>query len=497
MQDFVNAINDWVWSPALIYLCLLVGLYFSIRGRFLQVRHFGRMIRLLMDGKSSDQGVSSFQALAMSLAGRVGTGNIAGVATAITFGGPGALFWMWMVAFLGASTAFVESTLAQIYKERDDKGFFIGGPAYYFEKALGQKWYAVLFAISAIAACGLLLPGVQANSIAEAMNNSLGVAPSVSAAIIAALLGFIIFGGVKRIASSAELIVPFMALAYIIVAIVIIIMHIGQLPDVLSLIFRSAFGMDSTFGAVLGLAIQWGVKRGVYSNEAGQGTGPHPSAAADVSHPAKQGLVQAFSVYVDTLFVCSATGFMLIITGMYNVQDPANKEAFLYQGVKGVAAGPGYVQTAMENIMPGFGAVFVAVALFFFAFTTIMAYYYIAETNIRYLTRSVKLNWAIPVLKVVILFVVIYSCLKTADLAWALGDLGVGLMAWLNIIGILFLQKPAFAALRDYEAQIKQGKDPIYDARANGVQNAPIWDEISAKYRKEFGEHPNHDRFVP
>ena len=497
MQDFVNAINDWVWSPALIYLCLLVGLYFSIRGRFLQVRHFGRMIRLLMDGKSSEQGVSSFQALAMSLAGRVGTGNIAGVATAITFGGPGALFWMWMVAFLGASTAFVESTLAQIYKERDDKGFFIGGPAYYFEKALGQKWYAVLFAISAIAACGLLLPGVQANSIAEAMNNSLGIAPSISAAVIAALLGFIIFGGVKRIASSAELIVPFMALAYIIVAIVIIIMHIGQLPDVLSLIFRSAFGMDSTFGAVLGLAIQWGVKRGVYSNEAGQGTGPHPSAAAEVSHPAKQGLVQAFSVYVDTLFVCSATGFMLIITGMYNVQDPANKEAFLYQGVRGVAAGPGYVQTAMENIMPGFGAVFVAVALFFFAFTTIMAYYYIAETNIRYLTRTIKLNWAIPVLKVVILFVVIYSCLKTADLAWALGDLGVGLMAWLNIIGILFLQKPAFAALRDYEAQVKQGKDPIYDARANGVNNAPIWDEISAKYRKEFGEHPDHDRFVP
>ena len=271
MQDFVNAINDWVWSPALIYLCLLVGLYFSIRGRFLQVRHFGRMIRLLMDGKSSDQGVSSFQALAMSLAGRVGTGNIAGVATAITFGGPGALFWMWMVAFLGASTAFVESTLAQIYKERDDKGFFIGGPAYYFEKALGQKWYAVLFAISAIAACGLLLPGVQANSIAEAMNNSLGIAPSISAAVIAALLGFIIVGGVKRIASSAEVIVPFMALAYIIVAIVIIIMHIGQLPDVLALIFRSAFGMDSTFGAVLGLAIQWGVKRGVYSNEAGQG----------------------------------------------------------------------------------------------------------------------------------------------------------------------------------------------------------------------------------
>lgn len=497
LKTLVDSLNNWVWSPALIYLCLGVGLYFSLRGRFLQVRHFGRMIRLLMDGKSSDQGVSSFQALAMSLAGRVGTGNIAGVATAITFGGPGALFWMWMVAFLGASTAFVESTLAQIYKERDETGHFIGGPAYYFEKALGQKWYGVLFAICTILACGILLPGVQANSIAEAMNNSMGVAPAISAAIIAALLAFIIFGGVKRIASAAELIVPFMALAYIVVAVIIILMHIADLPAVLGLIFRSAFGMDAGFGAVLGLAIQWGVKRGVYSNEAGQGTGPHPAAAANVSHPAKQGLVQAFSVYIDTLFVCSATGFMLLITGMYNVQDPNNKEGFLYHGVQGVAAGPGYVQTAMENIMPGFGSVFVAVALFFFAFTTIMAYYYMAETNIRYLARTLKLTWAIPALKAIILLVVIYGCLKTADLAWALGDLGVGLMAWLNIIGILFLQKPAFAALRDYESQVKQGVDPIYDAEKMGVTNAPIWKEIAAKYRKDEIEHPNKERFIP
>lgn len=493
LEAFVGLLNDWVWSKALIYLCLGVGLYFSLRSRFLQVRHFGRMLRLLMDGKSSNEGVSSFQALAMSLAGRVGTGNIAGVATAITFGGPGALFWMWAVAFLGASTAFVESSLAQIWKEKDSEGHFVGGPAYYFEKGLGQKWYGVLFAICAIMACGFLLPGVQANSIAEAMNNSLGVSKAASAAVIAALLAFIIFGGVKRIASAAELIVPFMALAYIIVAVVIVIMHIGQLPDVLGLVFRSAFGMDAAFGAILGLAIEWGVKRGVYSNEAGQGTGPHPAGAASVSHPAKQGLVQAFSVYVDTLFVCSATGFMLLITGMYNVVDPNNKEGFLHHGVQGVAAGPGYVQTAMENIMPGFGSAFVAIALFFFAFTTIMAYYYIAETNIRYLNRSLKMNWAIPVLKVVLVLMTIYGCLKTADLAWALGDLGVGLMAWLNIIGILFLQKPAFDVLRDYEAQVKQGLDPIYDARANGVHNAPIWDEI----RQDTIAHPPKEHFIP
>ena len=496
LQEVVDFLNGWVWSKGLIYLCLGVGLYFSIRTRFLQVRHFGRMLRLLTDGKSSDEGVSSFQALAMSLAGRVGTGNIAGVATAITFGGPGALFWMWMVAFLGASTAYVESALAQIYKEKQD-GQFRGGPAYYIEKGLGIKWYAILFAISAIIGCGLLLPGVQANSIAAGLNNALGIPTTVSAAIIAVLLGFIIFGGVKRIAAAAEIIVPFMALGYIIVAVIIVLMHIGQLPEVIALVFRSAFGMDAAFGTILGLAIQWAVKRGVYSNEAGQGTGPHPAGAANVSHPAKQGLVQAFSVYVDTLFVCSATGFMLLITGMYNVQDPANKDGFLFQGIQGVAAGPGYTQTAMESIMPGFGSIFVAVALFFFAFTTIMAYYYIAETNIAYLSRKIKMPWAMFALKVVLIVMVIYGCLKTADLAWALGDLGVGLMAWLNIIAILLLQKPALQTLKDYERQVKEGKDPMYVPEDNGVHNAPIWKDIRAKFEADALNNPAKKKFIP
>ncbi|GHG04828.1 sodium:alanine symporter [Deinococcus piscis] len=486
-ETLVNTLNGWVWSPALIYLCLGVGLYFSIRTGFLQVRHFGEMIRLLRDGRSSNEGVSSFQALAMALAGRVGTGNIAGVATAITFGGPGALFWMWMVAFLGASTAFVESVLGQIYKEKDSGGHYVGGPAYYFEKGLGQKWYGVLFAISAAVACGLLLPGVQANSIATAMTTALNVPPIFTAGVLAVILAFIIFGGVKRIASAAEVIVPFMAGAYILVAIAVVLMNIGQLPETLALIFRSAFGMDAAFGAIIGQAVAWGVKRGVYSNEAGQGTGPHPAAAANVSHPAKQGLVQAFSVYVDTLLVCSATGFMLLTTGMYNVQDPNNAEGFLHQGVAGVAAGPGYVQTAMENIMPGIGSIFVAVALFLFAFTTILAYYYIAETNIRYLSRSVNLDWALPILKLVLIGMVVYGCLRTADLAWAMGDLGVGVMAWLNIIGILFLQKPALAALRDYEAQKKAGRDPVYDAEANGVHNAPMWADIRRDFESRRG----------
>ncbi len=488
MQAFVDVLNNLIWSKALIYFCLGAGLYFSIRTRFLQVRHFGRMWALLFDGKSSTSGVSSFQALSMSLAGRVGTGNIAGVAAAITFGGPGALFWMWMVAFLGASTAFIEACLGQIYKEKTD-GHFRGGPAFYIEHGLGMKWYAVLFAIVSVVATGVLLPGVQANSIASSLKVALDIPVTTTAAVIASLLAFIIFGGVKRIARFAELIVPFMALAYIVTAAVIVLLHVDQLPTVVALVFKSAFNMEAGFGAVFGLAIEWGVKRGVYSNEAGQGTGPHPAAAANVSHPAKQGLVQAFSVYIDTLLVCSATGFMLLITGMYNVQNPTPASdgtvQYLYHGVVGVEAGPGYTQTAMESVMPGFGASFVAIALFFFAFTTIVAYYYIAETNIAYLRKTLRLPGVDFILKGVMVCVVIYGCLKTATLAWALGDVGVGLMAWFNLVAIVLLQKPALAALKDYEKQIKAGLDPLYVPEENGVKNAPLWHEIRQQFIDE------------
>ncbi|MCD4502100.1 alanine/glycine:cation symporter family protein [Chromobacterium vaccinii] len=472
MEELVNAINGVVWSPALIYLCLGVGLYFSLRTRFLQLRHFKEMLRLMFNRQSSSAGVSSFQALAMTLAGRVGTGNIAGVATAITFGGPGAMFWMWLVAFLGASSAFVESTLGQVYKEKID-GQYRGGPAFYIEKGLGMKWYAWLFALTTVVATGVLLPGIQANSIANSMQSAFGIAPTVTAAVLAIMLGFIIFGGVKRIAVFAGAVVPFMALGYIIVACVVIALNIEQLPGVVALIFKSAFGVEAGMGAVLGFAIQWGVKRGIYSNEAGQGTGPHASSAAAVSHPAKQGLVQAFSVYIDTLFVCSATAFMLLITGQYNVQGPDG--AALYTGIAGVAAGPGYVQTAMESIMPGFGSVFVALALFFFAFTTIIAYYYIAETNIAFINRKARRPWLVFALKVGLMAATVYGTVKTADLAWGLGDIGVGLMAWLNIIAIILMQKPALACLRDYEAQKAQGVDPVFHPEKLGIVNAAYW----------------------
>ena len=472
MNELVNTLNGLVWSPALIYLCLGVGLYFSLRGRFLQVRHFKEMIRLMFNGRPDEHGITSFQALTMTLAGRVGTGNIAGVATAITFGGPGAVFWMWMVAFLGASSAFVESTLGQVYKEKLD-GQYRGGPAFYIEKGLGIKWFAWAFAIVTIFACGLLLPGVQANSIASSVQTAFDVHPNTTAAILAIMLGLIIFGGVKRIARFAEFVVPFMALGYILVACVIVMLNIEKLPEVITLIFKSAFGLDAGFGAILGLAIMWGVKRGVYSNEAGQGTGPHASSAAAVSHPAKQGLVQGFSVYIDTLFVCSATAFMLLITGQYNVQAPDGSA--LFTGIAGVAAGPGYVQTAMENMMPGFGNIFVAVALFFFAFTTIVAYYYIAETNIAYINRKVQRPVLTLLLKVGIIAATVYGTVKTADLAWGLGDLGVGLMAWLNIVAIVLMHKTAFVCLKDYEAQQKEGKEPVFHPEKLGIKNADYW----------------------
>ena len=473
MSDLVNGINGYIWSLPLIYLCLGVGLYFSLRTRFLQIRHIKEMVRLMFKGESSPAGITSFQALTLSLSGRVGTGNIAGVATAITFGGPGAVFWMWVVAFFGAGTAFVESTLAQIYKEKDDKGFYRGGPAYYIEKGLGMKWYAWTFAFATIIGCGLLLPGVQANSIASGIENAFGISTSVSAAAVVIMLGLIIFGGVKRIAHFTQIVVPFMALGYILVAFVIIVMHIDMLPDVVGLIVGSAFGMKAGFGAILGLAIEWGVKRGIYSNEAGQGTGPHPAAAAEVSHPAKQGLVQGFSVYVDTLFVCTATAFMIIITGAYNVMGKAG-EAIVEQ-LPGVEAGPGYTQAAVESVMPGFGGIFVAIALFFFAFTTILAYYYIAETNVAYINRQVHRPWLTFLLKIALMASVVYGSVKTAELAWGLGDIGVGLMAWLNIVAILLLQKPALIALKDYEAQKAQGLDPTFDPVKLGIKNADIW----------------------
>ncbi len=487
--NLVATLNGFVWSSALIYLCLGAGLFYSVLTRFVQVRLFREMIHLLFSSKESSKGISSFQALAVSLSGRVGTGNIAGVAAAIGFGGPGAVFWMWVVAFLGSATAYVESALGQIYKEVDE-GQYRGGPAYYIEKALGQKWYAWIFAIVTIFACGFLLPGVQSNSIGNAANLAVGgtatmpffgdtvsVAKLVTGVVVVAVLGFIIFGGVKRIAHVTQVIVPFMALGYILMALGIIIYHITELPAIIALIIGDAFSPMAGVGAAIG----WGVKRGIYSNEAGQGTGPHAAAASEVQHPAQQGLVQSFSVYVDTLFVCSATAFMILITQQYYV---SGLDAAVSGGVLGsevIIASPAFTQLALESVMGGFGKVFVAVALFFFAFTTLLAYYYIAETNVAYIRRTLRFPYELTILKIVMLGSVFYGTIREANLAWAMGDLGVGLMAWLNIVGILilfFMGRPALKALKDYEAQRKAGvENYTFDPKALGIRNADFWEK--------------------
>jgi alanine or glycine:cation symporter, AGCS family len=472
MESILSSINDVIWSNALILLCLGAGIYFSIITRFLQVRYLGEMVRLLFKGQASEKGVSSFQAFTLAIAGRVGTGNIAGVATAIAMGGPGAIFWMWVIAFLGSASAFIEATLGQIYKQVKD-GQYRGGPAFYIEKGLGMKWYAVIFAVATVLSTAFFLPGVQSNSIATSMHNAFSLPTAITGGAVTMLLALIIFGGVKRIGRVAELVVPFMAAAYILMAVIIIALNIRQVPDVFGLIIRSAFHMEPAFAGLFGMAISWGVRRGIYSNEAGQGTAPHAAAAAEVKHPVQQGLVQAFSVYVDTLFVCTATALMILFTGQYNVTDP--RGGFIVEHLPGVSTGPEYTQHAISHHFPSLGAPFVAIALFFFAFTTLMAYYYIAETNLSYLNKKRLHLWKLWVLRALMLISVFYGSVKTADAAWVLGDIGVGLMAWLNIVAIFLLQKPALKALKDYNAQRKQGLDPQFDAAACGIRNAEEW----------------------
>ncbi|OYX18086.1 MAG: sodium:alanine symporter [Algoriphagus sp. 32-45-6] len=460
MVDFINSLNGLIWSNALIILCLGAGIYFSIVTKFVQVRYLKDMIKLLFGGKSSEQGVSSFQAFALALSGRIGTGNIAGVATAIAMGGPGSVFWMWMIAFLGSASAYIEATLGQIYKEVKD-GQYRGGPAFYIQKGLGIKWYAIVFAVVTIISMSLLLPGVQSNSIALSMNNAFQIPVEWTGGIVVVFLAMIIFGGVKRIGKVAELVVPFMALGYILIAQIIMIINYAEIPGVILLIIKSAFNLESAFSGVFGLAIAWGIKRGIYSNEAGQGTAPHAAAAAEVSHPAKQGLVQAFSVYIDTLFVCTATAFMILFTGQYNVVNPDG--GFIVENLPGVSIGPEFTQMAIAEHFPAIGAGFVAISLMFFAFTTIMAYYYIAETNLSFLQKDGKQKWPVYLLRALILVATFYGSIRTAEVAWTLGDIGVGLMAWLNVIAIILLRKPALKALKDYQKQKSEGKDPVYD----------------------------------
>jgi AGCS family alanine or glycine:cation symporter len=477
VEKISSVLSSWVWSPALVVLCLCSALYFSIRTRFVQIRRFGEMARLLfVTDKTQKTGISSFQAFAMALSGRVGTGNIVGVATAIGYGGPGAIVWMWIIAFLGAGTSFVEATLAQIYKE-DHNGQFRGGPSYYIEKGLRCKWLAVVFAVCSLIACGLLLPPVQSNGIAIAFANSVQIPPVYTGIVVAVILGLVIIGGVTRIANVAQIVAPFMAVLYIILAIVVLICNYTAIPSVLVDMIKGAFGTHEVFGGIIGSTIAWGVKRGIYSNEAGQGTGPIVAGAAKVSHPVKQGLVQAFSVYVDTLLVCTATAVMIMAVKTYNVIDANTGEVLFTSAYNLGAPDVSYTSAAIGTLLgTTLGNAVVAVALAFFAFTTIMAYYYYAETSIVYLFgKGKKEHVVVWILRVCILVAVVFGTLKEARTAWNVGDIGVGMMAWINIIAILLLSPKAHRTLRDYEKQEKEGKDPVFDSEKLNIPNADFW----------------------
>lgn len=482
MEQMVNTLVSYIWGNGLVYLALAVGLYFTIVTRAVQFRYIPEMFRLLREKQDSHAGISSFQAFCMSLSGRIGVGNIAGVATAIAAGGPGAVFWMNVMALLGGASAFVESTLAQIYKSKlDDE--YRGGSPYYIEKGLKLKVFAVLVAAVICLSYGVLVPGIQANTISSSFTSAFAMPAWATGLLITGLLAFLIFGGTKRIARAADKIIPLMALGYLGLMAAVLATHIPAIPETIALIFRSAFGMDAVFGGIVGTAIAWGVRRAVFSNVAGAGEATFSSAAAEVSHPVKQGLVQGFSVYIDTVVVCTATALMILITGMYNVQPPGMTTP-LVEHIPGVAAGTAYTQAALGTVFGDFGSVFVAIGIFFFAFTCLMAYYYIAETALVYLDKKLKFPVLKIVLKIVFLLVVYWGSVQSADLMWGLGDIGFGSMCYLNFIAIVLLSKPALRALKDYDRQKKAGLDPIFDPRVAGVENADFWIEYADQHKK-------------
>ena len=479
MSRLATAINTVLWSNVLIYILLAAGIFFTISLGFAQIRHLPKMFKLLFDSKASDKGMSAFQALSLAISGRVGTGNIVGVATAIYFGGPGSVFWMWVLAFLGSATTFAEGALAQLYKE-EIHGEYRGGPAFYITKGIKIKGLGkilgILFAVAALIAQAVLMTGIHANAISSSLEQAFHI-PAVATAIgVALLLALIIFGGAKRIAKTAEILVPVMSVLYIVVALVIMAVNISKLPAVFSLIMTCAFGTNSMLGGMVGSAIAWGVKRGIYSNEAGMGTAPHPSAAAETSHPAKQGLLQSLSVYIDTMIVCTCTALIILLTDSYNVTD-GTSHIVNHLG-ESVEYGVAYASAAVNTIMP-FGAQFVAVCLFLFAFTTIMAQYYNGETNMKYFLNERNDKVFVLVLRLAFVVSVFSGGIYTADTAWAWGDVGAAIMIYANVIGMVFLCMTPRKLLKDYERQLRERKAPVFHPRDIGVTNAPIWDKIN------------------
>ncbi|MCA0989304.1 alanine/glycine:cation symporter family protein [Guptibacillus algicola] len=459
LESIVSAGNTLVWSNVLIFVLIGVGLYFTIRSRFVQFRLFGEMFHVLAEKdtmKGRKKSVSSLQAFFISTASRVGTGNLAGVASAVSIGGPGAVFWMWLIALLGAASGFVESTLAQIYKVRDGDDFR-GGPAYYMQRALKARWLGIIFAVLITFSFGLVFNSVQSNTIALAFENSFDVNRWVLGAILTVATAIIIFGGVRRIAVVSQIIVPIMAGIYVIVALYVLIVNFAQVPDMFALIFQHAFGFKEVTGGGVGAAMMLGIKRGLFSNEAGMGSAPNAAATADVSHPVKQGLIQALGVFVDTLLIATATAFMILMSDGY---------------VDSKLDGVQLTQEAMNQHLGGGAGIFVAIAVLLFAFSSIIGNYYYGETNIEFIKSSPTAKF---IYRLAVLGMVMFGANAGFGIVWSMADLSMGLMALLNLIVIAIIGKIAFVALKDYRDQRKAGQDPqFYKDTIKGLES-DIW----------------------
>lgn len=467
INDIITSINDALWTYLLIGALVLCGLWFTVKTKGVQFRMIGEMLRLLGDGgkeklNKKHSHISSFEAFAVSVATRVGTGNLAGVATAIAIGGPGAVFWMWVIALIGSATAFVESTLGQLYKQRH-KESFIGGPAYYIKRGLHCRWMSVLFAILITVTFGLSYNSIQSNTICDAMHTAFGWSPVWVGAVLTAIALYIVFGGIHRIAHVSSVLVPVMAIGYFILAVVIIVMNIGEIPHVMKVIVTNAFGFEQMAGGGLGATMMNGVKRGLFSNEAGEGSAPNVAATATTSHPVKQGLIQALGVFTDTLLVCSCTAFIILISGLYTTPD-----------LNGIAL----TQDALQSEIGGVGPVFIAIAILLFAFSSIIGNYYYGEANIRFMTQSRTVMTIYRLLSGGV--VIMFGALMSLQLVWNIGDLCMALLTACNLIAIVALGRYAFRLLDDYRRQKRQGiKEPTFHRSQMPDIEADIdcWDE--------------------
>ena len=441
MFDILNILNDYLWAYVVITLLVFCALYFTFRLKGVQFRQIGDMMRVIVE-KPGDQKIGAFQAFAVSLSSRVGTGNLAGVASAIFVGGPGAVFWMWVMALFGAATAFVEATLAQLYKRRGEDSFY-GGPAYYMQYGLHRKWMGVLFAILITITFGMANQVIQSNTLCDALADSLAIdAKWIGATITIATL-VIIFGGIRRISHFASLVVPFMAIGYVIIALIVILMNITEIPAMIMLIVKSAFGLEQAAGGAFGMAVMQGVKRGLFSNEAGEGSAPNAAAIAHTSHPVKQGLLQALGVFTDTIVVCSCTAFIILLSGIYD------------SGRDGIIL----TKYSLEHHIGPAGGMFITAAIFLFAYSTIIANYFYGETNIRFITG--KMSY-INLFRIITGVTVMAGAMVSLQEAWSMVDLVMGVMTIVNLAAIIQLSPKTFFLLRNYIAQKKEGRNPEF-----------------------------------